>query len=322
MKMKYDCDLISDLLPLYKDDICSPSSKKIVEEHLSECSSCKKLLADMSDVTIDEEIVKERNEVINTQAKFFKRKSALAGSIIGLIFSIPILVCLIVNLATGAGLTWFFIVLAGILVAASLIIVPLMVPENKMFTTMAAFTGSVLLLLGIIAIYTRGSWFLVAASSTLFGLTMLFAPFIVCRRPVNAYVKNNKGLAIMSAYTVTFIFMMLCIGLHVGIKAFIPMAFAISMPLVATCWAVFAIIRYLRFNACAKTGLCIASAGVMSGLISQLANTAAVAASNTGVTYSTSSLPLMLSIGGVGILIAGIGFLIGMFKGGKKNENK
>ena len=101
-------------------------------------------------------------------------------------------------------------------------------------------------------------------------------------------------------------------------KEFFPMAFAVSMPLVGIAWAMFAIIRYLRFNACVKTGLCIASAGVMSGLISQLANTAAVAASNTGVTYSTSSLPLMLSIGGVGILIAGIGFLYGMFKGGKK----
>jgi hypothetical protein len=320
--MKYNCDLISDLLPLYKDDICSESTRKIVEEHLGECPSCKKMFADMSDVTIDENIAKEKDEVINSQAKFFKRKSAFAGSIIALIFAIPILVCLIVNLATGAGLTWFFIVLAGILVAASLIIVPLMVPENKMFTTMAAFTGSVLLLLGIIAIYTRGSWFLVAASSTLFGLTMLFAPFIACRRPVNAYLKNSKGLAIMSAYTITFAFMMFSIGLFVGMKDFFPMAFAISMPLVATCWAVFAIIRYLRFNACAKTGLCIVSAGVMAGLISQLANTAAVAARNTGVTYSTSSLPLMLSIGGVGILIAGIGFLIGMFKGGKKNENK
>ena len=320
--MKYNCDLISDLLPLFKDDICSEATKKIVEEHLAECPKCKKMFADMSDVSIDEKILKEKDEVINSQARFFKRKSAFAGSIIALIFSIPILVCLIVNLATGAGLTWFFIVLAGILVAASLIIVPLMVPENKMITTMGSFTASVLLLLGIICIYTRGNWFLVAASATLFGLTMCFAPFIAFRRPVNAYLKNSKGLAIMCAYTVTFAFMMFCIGLYVGIKEFVPMAFAISMPLVGMCWAIFAIVRYLRFNACAKTGLCITAIGVLSGVLSMLATNADVATSNTGVSYSTPSLPLMLSIGGVGILIAGIGFLIGMFKGGKKNESK
>ena len=103
--MKYNCDLISDLLPLYKDEICSEASRKIIEEHLAECPNCKKMLSSLNDVTIDEKIVKEKEEVIGTQAKFFKRKSALAGSIIGLIFSIPILVCLIVNLATGAGLT-------------------------------------------------------------------------------------------------------------------------------------------------------------------------------------------------------------------------
>ena len=88
--MKYNCDLISDLLPLYKDEICSEASRKIIEEHLAECPDCKKMLNSLNDVTIDEKIVKEKEEVIGTQAKFFKRKSALAGSIIGLIFSIPI----------------------------------------------------------------------------------------------------------------------------------------------------------------------------------------------------------------------------------------
>ena len=316
--MKYNCDLISDLLPLYKDDICSEASRKIVEEHLAECPDCKKMLNSLNDLTIDEKIIKEKEEVINKQAKFFKRKSALAGSIIALIFSIPILVCLIVNLATGAGLTWFFIVLAGILVAASLIVVPLMMPENKMLTTMVSFTGSVMLLLGIICVYSGENWFFIAAASTLFGLTMLFAPFIAYRRPVKPYLKNHKGLAIMAAYTATFVLMMLSIGLYVGMSEFFPLAFAISMPLVSMCWAIFAIIRFVRHNAMTKTGLCILAVGIMSGILAQLA-TNAVLVRQTGVVVTSSpALPLMLSIGGVGILLAGIGLLIGKFKGGKK----
>ncbi|SDX95017.1 Putative zinc-finger [Ruminococcaceae bacterium YAD3003] len=316
--MKYNCDLISDLLPLYKDEICSEASRKIVEEHLAECPDCKKMLDSLNDITIDEKIVKEKEEVIGTQAKFFKRKSALAGSIIGLIFSIPILVCLIVNLATGAGLTWFFIVLAGILVAASLIIVPLMVRENKMFMTMVSFTASVVLLLGVICIYSGGNWFLVPASATLFGLTMLFSPFIVSRRPVNAYVKNHKGLAIMCADTATFVLMMLAIGFYAGMREFFPMAFAVSMPLVAMAWAFFAIIRYLRFNACVKTGLCIASAGALSGVLATLASSAEASMSVTGVTYSSGVSVPPIAIVAVGLAIAGIGFLVGKNKGGKK----
>ena len=316
--MKYNCDLISDLLPLYKDEICSEASRKIIEEHLAECPDCKKMLNSLNDVTIDEKIVKEKEEVIGTQAKFFKRKSALAGSIIGLIFSIPILVCLIVNLATGAGLTWFFIVLAGILVAASVIIVPLMVRENKMFMTMASFTASVMLLLGVVCIYSGGNWFFVTASATLFGLTVLFAPFIVSRRPVNAYIKNRKGLAIMCAYTATFVLMMLAIGFYAGMKEFFPMAFAVSMPLVGIAWAMFAIIRYLRFNACVKTGLCIASAGLMSCLISVLGPAAEASISRTGVTYSSGVSVPPLTFVVIGLVIAGIGFLVGKNKGGKK----
>ena len=316
--MKYNCDLISDLLPLYKDEICSEASRKIVEEHLAECPDCKKMLDSLNDITIDEKIVKEKEEVIGTQAKFFKRKSALAGSIIGLIFSIPILVCLIVNLATGAGLTWFFIVLAGILVAASVIIVPLMVRENKMFMTMASFTASVMLLLGVICIYSGGNWFFVTASATLFGLTVLFAPFIVSRRPVNAYVKNRKGLAIMCAYTATFVLMMLAIGFYAGMKEFFPMAFAVSMPLVGIAWAMFAIIRYLRFNACVKTGLCIASAGALTSLISVLGPAAEASISRTGVTYSSGVSVPPLTFVVIGLVIAGIGFLVGKNKGGKK----
>ena len=75
MNMKYNCDLISDLLPLYKDDICSDTTKKIVEEHIAECPDCKKILNSLNDITIDDKIVKEKEEVIGSQAKFFKRKS-------------------------------------------------------------------------------------------------------------------------------------------------------------------------------------------------------------------------------------------------------
>ena len=39
--MKYPCSLIQDLLPLYHDGVCSEESNKIIEAHLSECSSCK-----------------------------------------------------------------------------------------------------------------------------------------------------------------------------------------------------------------------------------------------------------------------------------------
>ena len=319
--MKYNCDMISDLLPLYKDGVCSDASKKIIEEHLAECPDCGKLLNAMNDSTIDEKIVKEKNEVIDSQAKFFKRKSALAGSIVGGIFCVPILVCLIVDLATGSGLSWFFIVLAAMLIPASLFVVPLMVRKNKMFNTMASFTASVILLLAVLSIYTRGSWFFVAASATLFGLTMLFAPFIAFRKPVTEHLGNNKGLAVMGAYTATFALMMICIGLSVGPRAFFPLAFSIAAPLVAMAWGIFASVRYLKGNALVKTGASLASVGVCSWLLDVLVGSfGAKASSLTGVTYSsTSGFAVGVTFIGIAALLIILGIIIGLAKGGNKN---
>ena len=52
--MKYPCNVIQDLLPLYLDGVCSEESKAIVEQHLSECPACKDYYAAMRE---DSEII-------------------------------------------------------------------------------------------------------------------------------------------------------------------------------------------------------------------------------------------------------------------------
>ena len=46
-----DCNIVKDLIPLYIDGCCSKESKQLVEEHIQNCSQCKKLLADMNTPT-------------------------------------------------------------------------------------------------------------------------------------------------------------------------------------------------------------------------------------------------------------------------------
>ena len=47
--MKYSCNIIRDLIPLYIDGVCSEESKKVVDEHLEECNECKTYLSSMSE---------------------------------------------------------------------------------------------------------------------------------------------------------------------------------------------------------------------------------------------------------------------------------
>lgn len=40
-----NCEIIEDLIPLYSDGCASPASRKMIEEHLSECEDCREFAA-------------------------------------------------------------------------------------------------------------------------------------------------------------------------------------------------------------------------------------------------------------------------------------
>ena len=195
--MKVDCEIIRDLLPLYADDACSGKSRAMVEEHLVECDACRGLLIRMQDAELETGLREERDTVLRHGEKRFKRRSTLAGSIVAGIFMIPLLICLIINLNSGAALSWFYVVLASMLVAASLIIVPILAPEDKLFWTFCAFTASLMVLLAVVCYTSGGTWFWIAASSTLFGLAVIFLPFVVKAKPVQRLIGNCSRVFIV-----------------------------------------------------------------------------------------------------------------------------
>ena len=83
--MNEDCEIIRDLLPLYADDICSTSTKELVEKHLNNCNECQKIL----------EIMKK-----DENAKFIKDVSAASVLIVGICFFIVEGIILIPKLIT------------------------------------------------------------------------------------------------------------------------------------------------------------------------------------------------------------------------------
>lgn len=242
--MKTDCEVIRDLLPLYADDVCSGSSRQLIEEHLEECPDCTAVLERLRNSEIESGLQEEKEQVIQHQAKQFKRRSATVGSVVSGVFMIPVLVCLIVNLASGAALSWFFIVLAGLAVAASLIIVPLMVPEDKAFWTLCAFTVTLLFLLAVCCFSTHGSWFYTAASAVLFGLSVIFLPFAVKARPVRELIGNfSRPLLVLSVDAILFANMMNMISLPA--KGLFKTLFVLAL-CVGGAWLLFTAIKQKR----------------------------------------------------------------------------
>lgn len=259
--MRLNCNVIRDLLPLYADQICSDESREIVEEHLAECGDCSALLRQMHSLELESHLKAETGEVLRHQASLFKRKSAVVGVSIAGIFMIPVLVCLIVNLATGAALDWFFIVLASLITAASLIVVPLVIPENRFLWTLGTFTASLLLLLGVICIYTHGKWFFMVATSVLLGFSVCLLPFAVHTKPLRALFGNQKALTVMGSSTLFFALMMLSIGLYTKSPDFWRIAPVVSLPILVFVWLLFLLIRYTKLDGLLKAGICTTAFG-------------------------------------------------------------
>ena len=102
MNKTLPCYIVSDLLPLYQEDILSEETKKDIDEHLKKCEVCKKKMAAMQmpiEIPIAEPELK-----INPFEKLRLYQNALMilGAIISFLFGTfsPIAIA-------GIGAWWF-----------------------------------------------------------------------------------------------------------------------------------------------------------------------------------------------------------------------
>ena len=267
--MNKNCALVRDLMPLYLDGVCSDESGRVVEDHLKECSDCRDLYGRMQSYELETVVHNEKEEVLRRQEGFFKRRSAVVGTVIAGIFMIPILICLIVNLATGHGLSWFFIVFFALLLAASLTVVPLIVPENKGLWTLGTFTVSLLLLLGVCALYTHKHFFFTAAAGILFGLALVFLPFVIRTKPVKALNIPCKGLLVMAVDTFLFVVLLFAACLQAKAPGAFGRALAVALPFWGVAWILFLILYIAKCGRLIKAGIVTIAIGTI-GLTAEM----------------------------------------------------
>lgn len=261
--MAYPCETIRDLLPLYIDKVCSAQSRNIVDEHLGGCADCQDVLQKMQNSAYSDHLRNERESVVGHYAKKVKRKSLTAGLCMAAILAVPILVCLIVNLATDHALNWFFIVLTALLVFASLTVVPLVAETRKGLYTLGSFTASLLLLLLTCSIYTGAGWFWVAAIPVVFGLAVVFMPYVLHALPLKGFAAKNKGLISMAVDTVLLYAVVIESGLYTGAQNYWRSALLITTFCASFAWLLFAVIRYLPANGLTRGGISVIVTGVM-----------------------------------------------------------
>ena len=133
-----------------------------------------------------------------------------------------ILICFIVNLAVQHTLSWFWIVLASVLLAASLTLAPALVSMRpaleryKWAVSLGCAAASLELLLLICCLYTGGNWFWVAFAGTIFGLSLALLPFLLPTLPLPAALAGRKTSLYLGVETVLLILLLLVCCLYTG----------------------------------------------------------------------------------------------------------
>ncbi|MDE6314087.1 MAG: zf-HC2 domain-containing protein [Lachnospiraceae bacterium] len=331
--MKLNCDLIQDLLPLYQDGICSESSRNAVEEHLQECAKCSEIAEKLKICEVEQKLIQEKESVLTAHEKKEHRYSFMVGIMMAGILMIPVLVCLICNLVQEHDLDWFFIVLSSILVAASLLVVPFVVHEKRFFWTILSFTISLVFLLLVCCVYTKGNWFFVAAAACVFGLSVFFAPYVVGKMELPEIWKNKKGLLVMIWDTLWLYGIIVTSGILVhGGGYYWRTALSVTGYFVVFFWLIFFIIRYSGQKPEAKTGMVMITVGLMIGFGTDVINFLTQTYDGTGGLshldlsqgLSTTDIAvynsnLNFTIMAVAVIVGGVLTAIGLFR--KKRED-
>ena len=109
--MKYSCDLIRDLLPLYCDEVCSRDSAEAVRAHIDSCEDCRNIYMEMRngalgetslEASLNSEAYEKQQLASMRQVKDKLKKRNTVFGTVGIVIGILLVVTVIrVMLVTG-----------------------------------------------------------------------------------------------------------------------------------------------------------------------------------------------------------------------------
>lgn len=208
--------------------------------------------------SVDETRIKEKK-----QARNFRVINNVYNLILIIGFGIALLTCFIVNLAVSHTLSWFFLVLCAIILAATILILPQYIKKYKLVIIPLSWLLSLYLLLGICAIYTKGNWFFVPMFALLLAYSIIFTPLLI-KAYLPRIMKKHNALFSITINAVVLFFMLVVIDLYTlqnDINAF-GWSFTKGLPIMLF-WLVpifvtILILQYVKMNWTFKTSSIIA----------------------------------------------------------------
>lgn len=324
-----ECEIVQDLLPLYYDDVCTPSSRQLVQKHLESCASCKTLYEQLQNDSINRIMEQESHDVLERHARKEKNAAYKAGLIISIFLLIPIIITFLVSVSSGMGLGVLSVVVPSMLLIAALTAVPLMTEQRRL--TKSILTGVLALLLIIFFVdrMNGGGDFLFLAIPTIFGLSIPLFPIVIRGILLPPVLSDKKALITMVWDTLWLFLTIFIICSQSGDIEGLRAGNIISVILMSGVWLVFLTARYLPASRWIKGGIISIITGVWTAFSTDVYALAAeqkhqltiLAADftdwSTDLTINANAYLIILILGiVVGVLL----LAIGMIKQKRNNE--
>ena len=144
----------------------------------------------------------EYRQIAKDAKKYNNIKKTLFWTI-NIMYAMALLVCFIVNLAVGKTLSWFFIVLASIMVAYTFCpTLTWVFKKHKKLMFIGSSILSLFLLFLTCSIYTNNYWFMIAIISVILGYFIIFYPILFVSQ--KNYLSKEKYDVLSKYFLLTY----------------------------------------------------------------------------------------------------------------------
>lgn len=205
--------------------------------------------------SVDEESRREK-----VQARKWRKLSFTWDLFFYISYILAIIPCFIVDLAVNGKFTWFWVVIAALILSFTFTNLPKFIKKYKLLLIPLSQFLALCLLLGVCAIYTNGKWFWVAVMSVFLGLIIIFAPIFIAKYPIFKKIqKVNDFVSVAVDFVVLNILLIIVDGYCVS-NGFATnhWYFSLALPIVVSIYLFINLllcVRFLKTNKLIKTSV-------------------------------------------------------------------
>lgn len=217
--------------------------------------------------------LKTRKERID--AKRWRALSTTWSLFFYISYIVALIPCFICDLAINGKFSWFYIVLASLILAFTFTNLPKIIKKHKLILLPLFEYLALCLLLAVCCIYTGGNWFFIPAISVFLGLTAIFLPIFICKYSVFSKIKKYCDFLTVLVVFVLIEILLLVIENYTLVNGYSSSGwyFKIALPITALVYLILnlcLIVRFLSVNKLIKTSIVLSIVSAFSFLVPPL----------------------------------------------------